>query len=387
MLGPGRPERFNFVEYLHASGGGDSSSVTDAIMEIVDLADKRGGKGDKGNQFFNRYSRRTVASAVDVVSASGERMSLSAILDVITGAPQTPDQADDRKWRDESRSAYYFQAADDRARGLPEEKRKDYEQARGFFFGEYASLAGETGSSVRATITSVLDPFSRSPLRELFCTTTTWRPEDAFEKGDWLLIDMPTHKYGFASSMAQVLIKYAIQKAAQRRVRPDRPCLLVMDECQELMSGNDQQFACVARSSRVAMLAMTQNVSNLLRTFGDPDEVNSLVGNFRNKWFFSVDDKPTAELASFMAGEAYDVATGGGQDWDYDPFALFGREKDQRQNLNWREERRAAVEPAEFARLRTGGAHGYAEAVLFSGGRTFSNGLHYLLVKMPQWDV
>jgi hypothetical protein len=52
----------------------------------------------------------------------------------------------------------------------------------------FIDLAPKTRSIIVQSLTSLLDPFMRSPLRELFCTDTTFTPEDA-QRGKIILLD------------------------------------------------------------------------------------------------------------------------------------------------------------------------------------------------------
>lgn len=189
-----------------------------------------------------------------------------------------------------------------------------------YLTGAWVSMAPQTKTGIVASITQLLDGFSGAKsLRERFAEGRTENTVDinAALDGKLVLIALSSIEDGLPARLTSILIKTALYREA--RVREiawkrdgkspqDQPCLVVMDEVQELAtvdpaSGlSDASFWNVARSTGLAGVFATQTIAALVQAMGD-----KAAGNFiqqaRTKIFFRTEERDTVEYACWCAGE------------------------------------------------------------------------------------
>jgi hypothetical protein len=191
---------------------------------------------------------------------------------------------------------------------------------------------------------------------------------------------------GEAGRIGSILMKYAFQRACERRVfRPgDRPVCLYIDECQLYLSPEDQVFQTTARSTGVSVIQLTQNIDNLIVAMGSSwnarYQVNSLLGNLATLIIHANRSSETNKFASDAIGSTIQrrVGTSAGG-YDRGPGMLHNGVMTNEQLL-------PQVLPFEFQLLKTGGpAHDLeVEAYVLQQGRVWSNGKNFLPVTFRQ---
>lgn len=226
------------------------------------------------------------------------------------------------------------------------------------------------------------DVLMRGHLRELFCADTNLTPE-VVEKGAILVVDLPVKVFGELGTIAQVLWKYAWQRAIERRnlSKNGRAVFLWADEAQNFLTSNDMQFQTTCRSSRVATVYLTQNVSNVYATLGGKEkgehEAASLFANLNTKVFHANGDPVTNEWAAQLIGRSKQFLIGGsssrpreGWPWEHGLEAVT---ESGQTTASFNEQWQFEVEPGKFTQLRTGGpANGWCvEGLVFQNGRKF----------------
>lgn len=186
----------------------------------------------------------------------------------------------------------------------------------------WRDMAKETKTGIVAGVTQLLDGFSSSPeLRQRFAAGRSEGTVDlrAALDGKLVLIALSSIEEGLTARLATILLKTSLYREARRRegelrgVTPkrdpqDAPCLVVMDEVQELVtvdpsSGlSDATFWNVARTTGLAGLFATQTLSALKQSMGEAAAEN-FVQQARSKVFFRSEEQGTIDFACWCAGE------------------------------------------------------------------------------------
>jgi hypothetical protein len=185
----------------------------------------------------------------------------------------------------------------------------------------WRDMAKETKSGIVANITQLLDGFAGAPvLRDRFACGN---PEGTIAiaealNGKVVLNALSTVEDGLPARIVTVLLKTNLYREARKReaahrqgtvaVKPqDQPCMVVMDEVQEIVTADvtsglsDATFWNVARSTGVAGIFATQTAAGLYQAIGR-DAATNFMQQARSKVFFRTEDRETVEYACWCAG-------------------------------------------------------------------------------------
>jgi hypothetical protein len=184
----------------------------------------------------------------------------------------------------------------------------------------WREMAAETRTGIIANVTQLLDGFAGSPLlRERFISgrsENTVSLRDALD-GKIILNTLSSIEDGLPARLVSILLKTVLYREArrresefkaQRRSPQDEPCLVVMDEVQELAtvdpsSGlSDASFWNVARSTGLAGIFATQTLAALTQSMGE-EAAQNFIQQARSKVFFRTEERGTVEYACWCAGE------------------------------------------------------------------------------------
>ncbi|HEX6374115.1 MAG TPA: type IV secretion system DNA-binding domain-containing protein [Allosphingosinicella sp.] len=213
-------------------------------------------------------------------------------------------------------------AAEEIAKAATEIYTPEYESSLEYMEGAWRDMATETRTGIIASVTQLLDGFSGARvLRERFASGRDSGIADlrAALDGKIILNALSSIEDGLPARLTSILIKTALYREARVREAEwkrdhsdrspqDRPCLVVMDEVQELAtvdpaSGlSDASFWNVARSSGLAGLFATQTVAALVQAMGR-EAADNFIQQARSKIFFRTEDKDTVDYACWCAGE------------------------------------------------------------------------------------
>lgn len=186
----------------------------------------------------------------------------------------------------------------------------------------WRDMASETRTGIVANVTQLLDGFAGAAvLRERFASGN---PADTISiaealNGRVVLNALSSVEDGLPARIVTVLIKTNLYREARAReaahrqgtasAKPqDRPCIVVMDEVQEIVtvdvtSGlSDATFWNVARSTGVAGVFATQTAAGLYQAVGK-DAATNFMQQARSKVFFRTEDRDTVEYACWCAGK------------------------------------------------------------------------------------
>jgi hypothetical protein len=184
----------------------------------------------------------------------------------------------------------------------------------------WKDMAKDTRTGIIANISQLMDGFAGSPvLRERFMSgiDAGTASLDAPLNGKIALITLNTMDDGLPARLVAILLKTVLYREARLReaalkatgANPqDKPCLVVMDEVQELAtvdatSGlSDATFWNVARSTGLAGVFATQTVAALTQAMGK-DAAENFMQQARSKVFLRSEDQATVSYACWVAGE------------------------------------------------------------------------------------
>jgi hypothetical protein len=185
----------------------------------------------------------------------------------------------------------------------------------------WRDMAKETRTGIVANVTQLLDGFAGAPvLRERFASGRAEGTISMAEalNGKVVLNALSSVEDGLPARIVTVLLKTNLYREARAREaayrqgtvphKPqDRPCVVVMDEVQELItvdptSGlSDATFWNVARSTGVAGIFATQTTAGLYQAVGK-DAATNFMQQARSKVFFRTEDRETVDYACWCAG-------------------------------------------------------------------------------------
>ena len=370
--------RFNFLEWeasRQEASGGLTINIVAILDEIAGAIAQSAGKAEGGggdNKFWEDALHHMNTNLVDLPVFAGLQVSLPLMRSIVNSAPQSLQQALDPKWLESSICARMLYEADKATLQASDDIRADFEECRNYWLLEYPNLSEKTRSIISLSFSMLARPLITRPLRRLFSTDITVRPEDAFD-GKIIIVDLPVQDYRLAGKVANLAWKYCFQVAVLRRsppTQPDtylRPVFLWADEAQNFISDFDAEYQAVARSAGGCTVYLTQNRESYRRVLGNSDAVDSLLANLQAK-FFCQNSGETNEWASKLLGERWVHVTStnvGSSSQDRGDSSSSG--------VSRSEQRRYYVEPSRFTVLKRGGAlHKYqVQAIVYNGGHLF----------------
>lgn len=192
--------------------------------------------------------------------------------------------------------------------------------SRNYLTTAWTEMAERTKSGIVANISQLMDGFAGATvLRERFICGLDDRTAslDAPLNGKIALVTLNTMDDGLPARLVAVLLKTVLYREARLREAAfkrsgdnpqDKPCLVIMDEVQELAtvdpaSGlSDATFWNVARSTGLAGVFATQTIAALVQSMGEA-AADNFIQQARSKVFLRTEDEATVSYACWLAGE------------------------------------------------------------------------------------
>jgi len=435
----GRGAMFNFIAYELARQGADGTgSVIECLMRIIEASRLANPNASKSSEpFWEDAMRQVLRNSVPVIYAATGNVSIPDVIQFVSTAPNSPDQAHEESWQ---RQSFMYQtllkASQKPVRPF---NNDDYYKTASYWENEFAQLNARTRTNISISLSAALDRFNRGRLHRAFCTETTIVPELTFH-GAIIVMDMSALTWNEDGVIAQQLFKFMWQRAVLSRngLHPrqrDRPVFLWADEAQYFVNSFDADFQSTCRSSRACTVYLTQSLPTYYAKMGGEsarDKANMLLANFVTKIFHNNADPETNRWASetigrviqrrgtYSEGETYGRSRGlsQGENTSWGSSSGHGSSTDGRGNLssssnsgsnrgggeNWGRNRGTStsettsggysevmdfeIEAADFGRvLRTGGRAngGNVSAVWFQAGKVFEDShRNYLLTRFVQ---
>lgn len=375
----GSRHRFNFLRYelkRPGTGAGHTESLVQLFCSVLEAAERRQGQGGGNDPYWQRTLKQLLRNSIDLAVMALDDVDLPSIYRIITSAPRSTTEANNPEWRKDSVCMVLLEVAEDRVK---EDRRADFDLTRNYWLREFPGLAEETRSVIVSTFTSMADCFLRGLLRQLFCTETTFTPEDCFT-GKIIILNLPVKEFQELGQFAQVLFKFIWQRAVERRIPPGttrqaaeatvRPLFLYADESQFFVSSYDSMFQSTARSSRACTVYLTQNLPSYHAVLGGGNaraETEAFLGNLQTKIWHANGDPVTNTWAAESIGKSRQVQFYGGLSEGQRTTGPPGLSHNAGGSLIFE----FLVQPQEFTMLRTGGPESefQVDAIIFQGGR------------------
>jgi hypothetical protein len=138
----------------------------------------------------------------------------------------------------------------------------DFKLAEDYWLVHFPQMPEKTRASVVATFAaSVAQYFCPAIIHRMFGENTNITP-DHIAAGKIVVVDLPVKRFGAAGRFAGIVWKYCAQLAFERRQDRERPVFIFVDESHHFLTDYDQLFQTTARSSRCAVVYLTQSLSN-----------------------------------------------------------------------------------------------------------------------------
>ncbi len=361
--------------------------LVNLFVRVSEIIERRQGAA-ANEEYFQRAMKQLLRNAVDLLMLAHQPVSLSEIVGVVNSAPQTDTQLSDKKWQEQSRCYRFLLAAEEAAKH-DQGKQNAFQLVGNFWLREFPQLAHVTRSSIVSTFTTLADALLRDPFRDRFCTETTFVPEMLL-KGTICVVDLDIKRYGEVGQYAQVLLKYLVQQAVERREdlgrTEARPIFLWADECQNFLVSYDQVFQTTARSSKCATVSITQNIPSLYAALGGEAtakaKTDSLLGNLATKLFCQQDDPITNQWAADMIGKTKQLLLS----FNSSKSTGFGSVPSQNLSSGISETMDYDCQTRNFQVLATGGPRNRftLETIVYGGARVWNNGKVWLKTSFKQ---
>ena len=360
----GGPWKLNLLAYeaqRPGKGGGLAENLVSFCRNLLKLSSRHQGGGSH-DPFWQNAGDQLLTAALDLFLLSGTNITFDALSQFIAAAPTNPP-AQDRELLKIPNFGKVLEKAHQSLR-TPEDQRV-FRRALEYWLKIYPGLADKTRTSITIGIFTMLDAFRGRGIPDLISSETTITPEIILS-GMIVVLDLPLKEFGHTGLLVQSAWKYLFQTALERQGNTgdpgQRPVFLWEDEAQYFFSDHDHHFQDTARASRVSRVLLSQNLHNFYKEFGKDgaEAANSVFGNLNTKIFHANFDPETNEWAAKQFGTeihtrftiSHAPPSPAKDMWDaarrmFDPPNTT--------SVSAAEQREYAVQPADFARLRTGG--------------------------------
>jgi hypothetical protein len=411
VIEPGGNHTFNFLDY-ESSKKLDGITITENVVQVLKTViqsseEKSSGKSD--DPFWESALDMLLFSVIDLCLLAYTNLSIQDMYSIVMTAPK---KELDVKTKEKSQAGSFIHAFEcaqnnvdrlvfsfvDNLSKTEKEKIKDAEYFEQiiinnipeaallksidqFFIETFRNLSEKTRSIIEFSFSGFLFRLLKEPVYSLFCHgVSTVKPEDCF-KGKIILINLPVKTYQKMGRDCQVLFKYIWQKSVGSReaTETDRPLFLWADEAQHFIHQFDSEYQATARSSKIATVYISQNLSNYHANLGGAKSeyrVKSFLGTLATKIFHSNADIETNMYASNLIGEAYSEDTSA-------TTTMSGNFSSSR-SKSFKLEKMAR--PEEFVGLMTGGPlNNYlVQGYMHRQGTGFGNGLNFKKIFFKQ---
>ncbi len=406
ILEPGNGQRFNFLEYETSV---KERTYSTNVVSILNTVIRAGRDVEEGNEdaFWKDAMTLTISNVVDLCILAYGKVTVQQLYDVFLSAPTKEDDKLKEKidtafvqayqlaqnkintqidawektmpdgWLDEMEKLGLADAAISKA--VP--SARTLISVYTFFMKKYKSLAEKTKAIIDFKFMGFLYRLLQEPVFSMFCEgESTITPADCLN-GKIILINLPIKLYDQVGKEAQIMFKYVWQRTMERRdiMQNERPVFLVTDEAQHLLVGNDTLFQTTCRSSRIATVYITQNISNYhahMGGNGSEHHVTSFLGTMATKIFHANSDIDTNQYASDLIGE----------EWVEDQSQTKTLVGDMHIANTKSLKLQKCVRPEQFVSLSTGGKANkfLTGAYIQRQGKAFNNNKNYQKIVFNQ---
>jgi len=413
IIEPGGQHSFNFLEY-ESQTSENQKAITANIVEVLQTViesgeDKQANRGD--DSFWSNALAMLMGNTIDLILLAFGKLSVEKMYSIVQSLPKpgSPVVESDNK-----RAATAFEIAFNMAaknvnaqiykwnQNLTASEREaisdqeSYDKAVSdavsdvrllnflteFFYDSFKNLSSKTRAIIEFMFSGFLYNLLREPMYSLFCNnSSTVVPEDCGQ-GKIIVVNLPVKKFQKAGKDAQLLMKYCWQRAMEKREITDstKPVFLWMDEGHLFLHEKDQEFQTTARSSLIATVMLSQNLSNFYAAMGGSNnehKVKSLLSTLSTKIFHCNGDADTNTYASDLIGES---------DFTDPSMSLSVGADSFSQTHNVSIKQLKFIPPSGFSRLRNGGPLNQykVDAIIHCQGDPLFNGRNHKRIIFDQ---
>lgn len=367
-------EMFNFLDY-ESRQEGDREGLVGNLVELFCLGlENANREGSTIDPYWSNALRRLLTKAIHLCLFDTGGVSFSDLSDIIRTAPRTKEEIRDPAW---TSSPFYSRLLRAKHAAL-ESGWEDYEEVLHYWTVELPRLESKHRTSIESMFTAFATGFEHSPFRQLFCSGTTFRPEQTYTEGKIILLDMPVNEWNEVGQAAQVLFKTVWQRAILRRKDEKatrRPVFLWADEAHQFLTRYDVLYQTQARDSRGCTVFLTQNISNWFAALsgkGGRDAVYSLLACLSTKILHANADVETNRWMEHLFGQELAVVAGGSSS-----HTVSQGNHSYSSTDSWSLAMLPVIPARAFTMLKTGGERNsrISEAFIFQTGRTWNETL------------
>lgn len=160
--------------------------------------------------------------------------------------------------------------------------------AMGYLLDELGGKDPETRSNVFDTVSGLIAPIFHHPAIRPWALMTTGLDVTQALKGKRYGLSLPKATYQQAGSLVASLLKARVYNAAVRRGDMDKwpensgetQCIVICDECQEIIGQPDLAIAPIARSLGISLVYGCQTTEQIYARCGGETEGNGFLGQF-----------------------------------------------------------------------------------------------------------
>ncbi|MDW3191253.1 MAG: TraM recognition domain-containing protein [Cytophagales bacterium] len=405
--------KFNFLEYEMSRAGEGSGDVMNIIEALIGLNEQNkvyvsGGSSGKDERFWDLSLRRLISRCVTTLRMAQEEVSITnmrrlvsdcfrgdeaelyqrlereAVDESIDPHLRSRAQEDLKDWID---SNYFLQVLLKLMNGhVAEFDPDELDICLNYWLKEFPHIGEKASSIIIESFMGIVEPFlNRGILKNQFTSglSENLLPENIYKNGAIVILDYALKEYGLAGLYAASIVKTTFQAAMERRSidqeEDPKPVGFWVDEYQQFCSHKtDSLFSATARSSWVATVYITQNITSLYYVMGNDQpeaKAKSLLGNLNLKIFASNDNYDTNVWASNMIGKHLTEF----QNVSYSKEMDISKTKTQQMHHR--------ISPDHFTTLKTGRkTNDYIiESVVFKAGKLWGKEKrNYALVNFNQ---
>jgi hypothetical protein len=333
IVNQSREFQFNFMDYL-VKNGYSTINMTHIFLSAL----QKNNAGD----YWQVAMEQLIKNTINLLILGTGTVAIKDMYKIINHAPSTieerdlifDDEGELRPESDKNKNKYFRkvfvnakQKVDQYKKELLENPDKfeldnaiaEFEDLTSeYWHTEFPKMDSDPRSSIISMFTSLADNLLRGEMRSILAcdpTLANFKPEDTFDKGKIIVLDLNIKRFRETGKMAQLIFKTIFQMAVERNREnvenkdTMRPIFLWIDEAQFFLTKDDVLFQTTARSCKVCSVYLTQNYSNYLAFVGsnrEKDTVNSMLAVLQTKFLHCQSDPFTNnDFVNLLIGKDY----------------------------------------------------------------------------------
>jgi len=371
---PTSGHKLNILQYESQRSGVRVSITDDLIALFRCLLESMAHDGKQSHgpreRFWENTTDEVMRNLFDLFELAQEILTIENLTHFLSAAPQ----GFEKPWTAYDYFADLLVEAERNVKAGTDEDDRIFRRVFTYWTKEYPNLYPATRSGIYANFSSMASILSGRGIYELVSTETNLTPEMILS-GKIVVLDFPLKGNVKSGLMVQAAWKLLFQQAVERRAdkgQPTaRPVFLWEDEGHLFFSHYDVDFQPTARDCRAAHVIMSQNIHNFLHLGHSPHGVYAVFAAMNTYILHTNSDFETNEWVSKRIGDEKNIKLKASglllRSPSEEDLAFFEtRRPDDVKSIgafSWTEERKRAIPPEDFGKLKKGG-DGICEAII-----------------------